>query len=334
MVNIPDIEGYEVRAGTLADTALLVPLIETELNELIGVSNVTEQDFHDDWTTPRFSPENSTLVVTTHDGKPVALAEIWDTSDVPVLPVLWFYIHPDHRDSNVGDGIMQWVNERTRQTIDRAPENARVTLQCYCHQKAQYQADILQRYGMTTERSSYEMLIDFDTAPPEPQFPDNISIVTYKDHPNVRDFAIAHKESFRDHRGFVDTPLDYRISYWQHFIDNNKRFDPEFWFLAKNGDDIAGVLMAIPQDEEDPERGHISVLGVLRPYRKQGLGLALLHYAFGEFWRHGIKKAGLGVDGSSITGATRLYERAGMHIGHVYHAYEKFLRDGDELTVQ
>jgi hypothetical protein len=42
----------------------------------------------------------------------------------------------------------------------------------------------------------------------------------------------------------------------------------------------------------------------------------------------------LGVDAENPTGATRLYERAGMHIGQQYATYGKELRPGVELADQ
>ena len=75
-------------------------------------------------------------------------------------------------------------------------------------------------------------------------------------------------------------------------------------------------------------------LSVLRPWRRKGLGLALLHHAFGEFYRRGYHKAALYVDAQNLTGATRLYERAGMHIVRQFDKYEKELRPGIELSVQ
>ncbi|MCX6049182.1 MAG: GNAT family N-acetyltransferase, partial [Chloroflexi bacterium] len=78
----------------------------------------------------------------------------------------------------------------------------------------------------------------------------------------------------------------------------------------------------------------VSDLGVRRPWRRQGLALALLHHAFGEFYRRGIKKVGLGVDASSLTGATKLYEKAGMSVFRQHDSYEKELRSGKDLVTQ
>jgi len=60
-----------------------------------------------------------------------------------------------------------------------------------------------------------------------------------------------------------------------------------------------------------------------RPWRRQGVGAALLADAFGRFWARGEHSVGLGVDAASDTGAFRLYERAGMTPALGWVAYEK-----------
>jgi mycothiol synthase len=71
------------------------------------------------------------------------------------------------------------------------------------------------------------------------------------------------------------------------------------------------------------------VLGVRRPWRRRGLGLALLRSAFGGFYRRGTRKVALAADSQSLTGATRPYERAGMHLERLYSVYRKELRPAD-----
>ena len=68
------------------------------------------------------------------------------------------------------------------------------------------------------------------------------------------------------------------------------------------------------------------MLGVRRPWRRRGLGRALLLHAFGEFRARGKRGAGLGVDGLNPTGAVRLYEQAGMHVARRFDQYAKPLR--------
>jgi mycothiol synthase len=90
-------------------------------------------------------------------------------------------------------------------------------------------------------------------------------------------------------------------------------FDPALWFLALAGDELAGFSIC-RQDINDPAAGHVELLGVRRPWRRQGLGEALLLHSFQAFRALGWTRGTLGVDASSPTGATRLYERAGMRV--------------------
>ena len=60
--------------------------------------------------------------------------------------------------------------------------------------------------------------------------------------------------------------------------------------------------------------------------------MALLRHSFREFDRRGTPCVGLSVDAASLTGATRLYERAGMRVVRKFDRYEKELRRGTESS--
>jgi ribosomal protein S18 acetylase RimI-like enzyme len=59
-----------------------------------------------------------------------------------------------------------------------------------------------------------------------------------------------------------------------------------------------------------------------------------LQHSFGEFYKRGVRKIGLGVDAGSLTGALRLYEKAGMSVFSQFDKYEKEIRAGKEISVQ
>jgi ribosomal protein S18 acetylase RimI-like enzyme len=109
--------------------------------------------------------------------------------------------------------------------------------------------------------------------------------------------------------------------------------DPSLLFLAMDGDEIAGFNLCRPHAFDDPEIGWVGSLGVLRPWRKRGIGLALLRHSFNEFYRRGKRKVGLGVDANNLTGALRLYENAGMRVYRAFDKYEKEMRPGVEASV-
>src|SRR5690606_16415414 len=105
---------------------------------------------------------------------------------------------------------------------------------------------------------------------------------------------------------------------------NTGRFDPELWILAEDGDQLAGVSIC----EIDGDKGVVRTLGVRRPWRKRGLGLALLNQSFRAFVDRGIRRAWLSVDADSPTGAPRLYSRAGMQVTESYILHIKEIRPG------
>jgi mycothiol synthase len=192
----------------------------------------------------------------------------------------------------------------------------------------------LREHGYSQIRSGYEMRIVLEEPPPQPTWPAGISVRSMI--PNQEEEAVyrADIEAFRDHWGFVERPFEEDFARWLHYTQNNPHYDPSCLFLALDGDQIAGLCLCVPQDNEYPDTAWVNTVGVLRPWRRRGIALALLHHAFGEFYRRGIYKVGLGVDADSLTGATKLYEKAGMHVYRQWDNYQKELRPGVELATQ
>jgi len=116
----------------------------------------------------------------------------------------------------------------------------------------------------------------------------------------------AMVESFRDHWGSLPSTFEE----WEQRHIKRKDFDPTQWFVIWDGDEVAGALIG---EHDSPTAGWVGTLGVRRPWRGRGVGMALLRLSFAAFARAGKTSVGLGVDAESPTGAVRLYERAGMH---------------------
>jgi ribosomal protein S18 acetylase RimI-like enzyme len=203
----------------------------------------------------------------------------------------------------------------------------------------------LAAHGYQVARYFSRMRIDMDGPPPAARFPAGVTATTCAARGSSVDdwlpaLVDAERDIFRDHWGWFEQPLADEIADWRHWIEHDPEFDPSLWFLAveaEAGDapgPIAGVALCDARTAEDPEMGYVASLGVRRPWRRRGVGLALLHHAFGKYWRRGTTKVALDVDAESLTGATRLYERAGMHVERQSVSYEKELRSGKDLTTQ
>jgi ribosomal protein S18 acetylase RimI-like enzyme len=98
-------------------------------------------------------------------------------------------------------------------------------------------------------------------------------------------------------------------------------YNPELWRLAVADGSIAGAALAFGERH----LGWVLDLAVRPSQRRHGLGEALLRSAFRALWQRGHTRVGLEVDSENETGATRLYERAGMAVTRRYATYEKRL---------
>jgi mycothiol synthase len=163
------------------------------------------------------------------------------------------------------------------------------------------------------------MEIALGREPPPPEWPAGIAVRPLEPGEEERAYAAAD-ESFEDHWEHVETPFDE----WLHHMAG-PGFDPAHWFLALDGDEVAGVCLCRDWTRAGETIGWVASLGVRRPWRRRGLGRALLLHAFHAFRGRGLAHAGLSVDGESLTGAVRLYERAGMHVESRFDTWELVL---------
>lgn len=161
--------------------------------------------------------------------------------------------------------------------------------------------------GFAFDHLSLRMEVELGEEPATPEWPEGISVRTFRET-DTKAVYEADQEAFADEPDHVREPFDE----WTHFAFRDP-FDPELWFLAFDGDEVAGLSLCRPYRGEDHDRGWVQALAVRRPWRRRGLGLALLLHSLRELRAMGKPRAGLGVHAENPTGAVRLYERAGMY---------------------
>ena len=179
--------------------------------------------------------------------------------------------------------------------------------------------DVVTHVGFELVRHSFQMSRPLDDAE-APEWPEGIELRPY-DLAHEAAVHAANQEAFADHWEHRDTPIEE----WRKWMVDVPSFDPSFWFVAWDGDEIAGLSLCRVDASGDPRHGHVRVLAVRRPWRRRGLGTALLLHSFLDMKRRGMTKASLGVDAENTTGAVRLYERAGMTVEQRHDVYRKDL---------
>lgn len=325
---------FTIRPAVMDDLESAVSLFNACSLDLIGVE---ESDVHDqvvEWKTPLFDLDTDTRVIIGKEGDLVGYAEVWDIRDPHVSVHSWARVHPDYLGLGLGSCLLDWQEERARLAIDKAPSEAKVTLSQVINSKDKCAQALLSKYGYRLIRHFYRMEIELGDKGFQPRWPDGLTVRAFDPSRDLRSTIMAVKDAFKDHWGDVDTPLEQEISFWRHWITTDDNFDPSLWFLATQGDQIAGMALCWPKETEDPEMGWVDILGVRRDWRRRGIAVALLNHLFAEFARRGKKRVGLGVDATSLTGANRVYESAGMRPTRQSDCYEKSLRPGVDLRTQ
>lgn len=330
-IALPD--GFTARAATMEDVQVAADLFKTYALAIAGVEDIDAEETRNAWNSPGFDPTTDIHLVFADDGRLAAYAEAWVNSKLPVHPFVWACVHPDFMEKGLGTYITRWGEERCRKLTDTLPADLRLAPRVGAFSTNQAAHLLFEDLGWTYIRSFYTMRIDMESAPPLPAWPEGIELRPYSPG-HMRELYGAHRETFRDHFGYVEQPFESGLEQFKHGLEEDPLFDPELWFIAWDGDEIAGYCLCRSASISDHAAGLVNVLGVRRAWRKRGLGLAFLLHAFGEFHRRGQKHVELGVDAQNLTGALRLYEKAGMHVHRQNDTFEKELRPGREVAVE
>lgn len=324
----------QYRPATLDDCAAVVDVLNAYAQVTRGIDEFEIEEIRSEWTQPGFDLATASQVAVTSAGRIVGYADIWDMEEVPVKPMIFGRVHPDYEGRGIGTELMRWLEVRARQVLPRVPAAARVATKTGVPANHAASCRLLESCGMQVTRYTWEMSIDLTTPPPAPQWPQGMCVRTHADLGDALAVYRVKVETFLDHRDSVPISEDRGFPLWLHRMTDEPHYDPSLWFLAMDGSEIVAVSLCKVVAEGDTQVGWVQTLGVRRAWRRQGVGLALLHHTFGEFHRRGVKRVSLHVDASSLTGATRLYERAGMYMRESYAMFEKELRPGVELSIQ
>jgi mycothiol synthase len=325
--------GYTARPVTMEDAESIADLCNAYSTAIIGQDTTTAEEMQVEWSFPGFDMANNTRAVFAPDGQVAGYMDIWDASH-PARIDASGYVHPNHSGLGIASHLIEWAEARARESIPKAPVGARVVLLNHILSADDSARRLLGDLGYEAVRHFFRMTIRFDGPPPAPAWPRGTRVRTFVRDQDEWPTIHAVNETFKDHWGHVEESPEEEYDRWMYWINEDPDFDPTLWFLAMDGDDIAGVALCWLRDFTAQDMGDVMVLGVRRPWRRRGLELALLTHAFGEFHQRGQAGAILVVDADSLTGATRLYEKVGMHISRQNTIFEKELRSGEDPSTQ
>ena len=270
----------------------------------------TEAEIRDWLTSSMFDPDADFRIAIEND-RVVGWCDVWDQNKAHERLFLDVRVHP--REPPTYGLLIDWGIERA---TELAGDGA--VARAWGDSEDEVFSREMKDRGFTQLRHFFRMETDLVEEPPAPHWPDGVAVRPLRPD-EVRAVYEVSSQAFADHWDFV--PLAFEE--WEEMFVRFSGFDPSLWFIAEDSGEIAGISLC--RFERRPGIGHVNILGVRPPWRRRGLGTALLLHSFRELRARGRTKADLGVDAENTTGAVRLYERAGMRVARQVDAYEKTL---------
>ena len=310
--------GHTVRAATPTDARALAELFNNVTLAEVGVAWTDEVDMRANLTAPSFDLANDAPLVFDEAERLVAGLLLYPDGS-PVTTVLAIgLVRPEATRRGLGTFITSLGEERARRKIPSG--SGRFTVRATRFVQNELAARLFRDLGYEQVRTWWRMAIELGRDGAATALPTGVEIDPFVPDRDSRAVYDALHEAFRDHWG---EGMGGYEDWVNRVVDGSAS---RFVVIARAGDEIAGVLVGRAGLAADAEAGSVEELGVRRPWRGRGLGLALLNMAFDEFRRRGLARARLTVDSENPTGATRLYERAGMTVELAWEHWEKELR--------
>ncbi|HUG48454.1 MAG TPA: GNAT family N-acetyltransferase [Candidatus Limnocylindria bacterium] len=308
--------GYTIRRPTRADLPAIAEFTAScDLHDTGGV-DFTPAAFEMEWAFPRFDPATDAWTIHAPAAELVAYAHVLRRPKVAPETIGW--VHPEHRGRGLGGLLVDLTEARVREIVEAPGAEEPRSIVNWTNHAVRDAATLLEARGYRVNRSFWRMSITLgEEEPAAPAWPDGVELRPMR--VGVDDEAVYETvvTAFRDHWGSAPLPFPE----WREVRMGTRFFDPKLWLLAWTDDRLVGASLNMDEDGD----AWVQTLGVLREARGKGLGRALLLESFRAFHRRGRRRVLLGVDSENLTGATRLYENAGMTIDRQYDHWEREL---------
>jgi len=314
---IPD--GFAVRVPTVDDAEAIAELVNEVSMAEAGIPWTTTEETRDVLTSPERAAPLPEVLLIDEDGSVAGYLESW-TSDPAELALIAFV-----RPALWGRGLNTWLIRHgeawATESLLGSDSPFALRLSRFISNEAARRLFVSLGYHYV--RNFWVMRVDLEGPRAEAADPPGVSIRSFDPDSDVERVYEALREGFDDHWG---GPF-HSLERWRHrSIDGEgANFDPTLWFVAEEGNDVVGAICCTATTPRADDTGEVGYLAVRRPWRRRGVALALLLSAFAELGRRGIARCELSVDSENPTGATKLYERAGMQVAYGWDVWEKTL---------
>jgi len=268
---------------------------------VLAMADASRESVRSDLTNPDAMREEHRLVLT-GEGEAVGLVIIERDDEARTVFVDSFAV-PLH-----GPALLAPLVAMGLEAADRLVDGDGWKVEAGAFAQDEVYIAVLEAAGFREVRRFWHMHIDLGPehhAEPEPPTGVTTTIAATEDERRL--LHRIDEIAFAEHFGFVPHPYED----WIPWFSDRRDARPELWRLVWLEGEPIGLCI---QDDSriDRNAGHVRVLGVVPGARGRGIATWLLRTAFSQAAGEGRTAMTLTVDSDNTTGATALYERAGM----------------------
>jgi mycothiol synthase len=308
--------GFTVRRPSPDDIDAVVALLRACDLEDIGVEDTPRDWIHESWDGPFVDVDRDVLLVDAPDGALAAYGEL-QSFDETASAEVFMRTHPASTGRGLATVVLDRLQARARERL-KGPDPGALPFRANAAEPNRAARALLEARGMREIRRFLHMEKVLGGPPPTPPVPP--AGVRFRVFDPERDWETFHRvveDGFADHWGWERVSLDeFRRSF-----EAPGSWDPGLVCFAETDGATAGVVASTLVTT--PGHGWVGDLTVLPPYRGRGIARALLARTFADLAERGCSVVRLNVDATNETGATRLYEAAGMTLHRTWVLFEQ-----------
>lgn len=282
------------------------------------------EELREDYSSPGLLPEENVFVAESGEGRIIGVGTLAiSNNSVESTFRARLIIHPMFRGRGLEDRMLKQLELRAGERVSEATK-PRILLAAGVDSANTDSLEAFERAGLREARRFWRMeRVLSDNLTPSIFLP-GLETRAYRVGDDDEPVRLAFNDAFSENFGNEEeTPEGF-----QHFV-RSRRFRPDLSVVAIDRDNgqVAGFNLVVVNDRENDRmgtrNGMIDILGVLREYRRQGLGEALLLQGMRNLFAAGLNCAVLYCDSENGTGATRLYFRNGFEVKRTWILFEK-----------
>lgn len=219
-------------------------------------------------------------------------------------------VDPQWRGQGIGQRIFDWQERRVRELADVRHPGVPAYIRVDGQQEGAHRRRILQRRGYRLVRYFNELELALTKVPgTDSDIAADDMTLRVPAQTEGEDVRLVHNLAFADHWGA--TSMDAGV--WQSGLWGSRALRLAHCTIAVDAD--GAILSYVLVQQYEPREAYVALVGTVPSARGRGLARAALLHTLRSLKSSGdFDKVDLGVDASSPTGATGLYEQLGFSL--------------------